>query len=498
MNDKKIYALIFTVVLLVTSCESWLDVKPKAEIKSETLFETEQGFKDALIGVYIGMGNRFAYGKELSLGMLDVMAQQYEMYTQNEYYNLMNYQYRVYSYYIGEVWYQLYNSIANLNNLLQNIERNKAVLQPANYAMIKGEALGLRAFLHFDVLRLWGFGNVETHPEYMEKYTIPYQVKYSKEIPLQYTQKEVFSRIHQDLEEAVQLLGAYDPWRITAEGVESTLPNEDKFYDNRRERFNYLAAKATLARVYLWEGRYPEALACAQEVIGQGEDKFPWIKDENINTTIETQKDLSFSTEHVFQLYILDMYSVFKWNLRLKAADDLNINYQGFYLTGARANSNFEVPGVGSSDYRYLHHIDNKAGTMWPFLKYVEVEGYKFGSRMPLIRISEMYYIAAECLAKAGDAESLKKAVKYLNTVRSHRGIVTELPESLSADKVLPEITKEYQKEFISEGQLFFYYKRKGMTQIPWGPKIMEDNDYRLPFPDIEMEVGNLKDYKKE
>ena len=38
------------LLLLAASCESWLDVQPKTEIKESTMFETEQGFKDALIG----------------------------------------------------------------------------------------------------------------------------------------------------------------------------------------------------------------------------------------------------------------------------------------------------------------------------------------------------------------------------------------------------------------------------------------------------------------
>lgn len=499
-NIKVFRLSVITGILALgmISCESWLDVKPKAEIKSETLFGTEQGFKDALVGVYIGMGDPSAYGKEMTLGFMDVLAQQYEMYTQNGYYNLTNYQYSVAASYIDRMWHKLYNCIANLNNLLQNIDQKKEILHPTNYAIIKGEALGLRAFLHFDILRVWGFGDLKAHPEYLDKYSIPYQTKYNKSVPVQYKEKDILTMIHKDLSEAEELLNAFDPWGIAPKDVDYILPNDDKFYTNRARRFNYMALKATQARVYLWEGNYTKALACAEVVISKQSTHFKWIQDENINVNDQKSKDLSFSTEHVFQLYIQNMYKNFEWNLRLKAADDLNINYNGFYLTKNRADKNFEVPGTGSSDYRYLHHIDNKAGSKWPFMKYSTVEGYKYGDMLALIRVSEMYYIAAECLARSGDAEGLKKAVKYLNTVRSHRGIVNDLAEELTAEQIDAEITKEYMKEFIHEGQLFFYYKRRGETSVAWSSQSMDDKTYRIPFPDVELEFGNREDYRNE
>ena len=41
---KSFYAILLAVVILGSACESWLDVQPKTEIKSDDLFETEEGF----------------------------------------------------------------------------------------------------------------------------------------------------------------------------------------------------------------------------------------------------------------------------------------------------------------------------------------------------------------------------------------------------------------------------------------------------------------------
>ena len=54
---KVIMALCLIWSLAFVSCENWLDVKPKAEIKWDVFFETEQGFKDALLGCYCTWGN---------------------------------------------------------------------------------------------------------------------------------------------------------------------------------------------------------------------------------------------------------------------------------------------------------------------------------------------------------------------------------------------------------------------------------------------------------
>jgi len=75
----------------------------------------------------------------------------------------------------------------------------------------------------------------------------------------------------------------------------------------------------------------------------------------------------------------------------------------------------------------------------------------------PLIRISEMYYIAAET------STDPVKGLSYLNTVRTQRGLIAV---TNTAD--LPgAIAKEYRREFWGEGQLFFFYKRKNMALVP-------------------------------
>ena len=71
-----------------------------------------------------------------------------------------------------------------------------------------------------------------------------------------------------------------------------------------------------------------------------------------------------------------------------------------------------------------------------------------------------MYYIAAECANS--NADSLK-ATTLLDSVRAHRNVPVYTTAALKMDSVNIEIRKEYQKEFVGEGQMFYYYKRKNL-----------------------------------
>ncbi|MFR7812354.1 MAG: hypothetical protein ACLU4N_25700, partial [Butyricimonas faecihominis] len=125
---------------------------------------------------------------------------------------------------------------------------------------------------------------------------------YNKEITKQNTGEEVLQYIHKDLEEASVLLEKYDPWSTAKRDESYILPNDDKFYTNRMTRFNYWALQATLARVYMWEGNREKALSIVQNFINNRSQikNLDWIKDQTINNEAEIERDLTFSTEHIF------------------------------------------------------------------------------------------------------------------------------------------------------------------------------------------------------
>ena len=179
-KTKNILGILFFSLLSV-SCQEWLDVSPSTEVKYDDLFSYKNGFKDQLTGVYTALCSEELYGAHLGFGMLDALGQQY--YWNQEagtYYYLHRFVYdnpkseEV----INSIWNNMYNAIANVNILLQGIEDHRGILAADEEKIYEGEAYALRAFLHFDLLRLFGKSYVSGAGEK----AIPYVSKISKEI----------------------------------------------------------------------------------------------------------------------------------------------------------------------------------------------------------------------------------------------------------------------------------------------------------------------------
>lgn len=78
-----------------------------------------------------------------------------------------------------------------------------------------------------------------------------------------------------------------------------------------------------------------------------------------------------------------------------------------------------------------------------------------------------------------------------MNALRAHRG----LAELVAADDLQNEIYKEYCKEFLCEGQMFYYYKRLGLTSIGVFRTVAIDPEsvYVLPLPNDELDFGLIE-----
>jgi len=98
--------------------------------------------------------------------------------------------------------------------------------------------------------------------------------------------------------------------------------------------------------------------------------------------------------------------------------------------------------------------------------------------QIPMLRMSEMYLIAAE-------AAPFTEGIALLKEFRDSRSLKLTNP---SNDLELKrEIIKEYRKEFYAEGQGFFNYKRNNVVKadflfIPNAATI----NYVLPLPKVE------------
>ena len=103
-----------------------------------------------------------------------------------------------------------------------------------------------------------------------------------------------------------------------------------------------------------------------------------------------------------------------------------------------------------------------------------------------MVRLSEMYYIAAESEPELADK------YEWLNQIRERRGLEA-LPVT-SEDDFMSNLRMEYLREFWGEGQIFFMYKRlnqnimnteNGQNTSSYGAS---DASYVLPMPEGEIE----------
>lgn len=464
---KNIRIIIISLLLPgFFSCKKWLDVRPATEIRQENMFETETGFKEALFGVYVKMGSAALYGGTQTMTVMDVLAQYYNVQDfSNKYANYGKYDYRNIDVRatLDAVWNGQYECIANINNLLAATDEHKQVFTGQHYNLIKGEALGLRAFLHFDLLRLYGpviatgAGNK----------AIPYVTTFGKLVTPVSTATAVIDKCLQDLDAADSLLKVQQ---------ELFYSDPDVFQSYTRNHFNYWAVQALRARIYLYKGDKAKALQYAKAVIDQ--EIFPFGDPNTFNASYN--QDRTFSTEHVFALQVSNLKTLYDPDFKPSSTNSVSI-----YQLPAVVDDIFEVSKGGATDYRY-RYLTARQGSVVLFTKFQQdVNGsLEILGQVPLIKLPELYYIAAE------STPDKIAAIGYLNAIRSKRGLVT-LPETLDDSAFRDELTKEYTKEFCSEGQLFFYFKRLNRTQIPRTSVQMSDATYVLPLPENEVEFGN-------
>ena len=72
MNKIKTTLATLIAAISLTSCNDWLDVSPKSQIKEEDHFSREGGYKDQLTGIYTAMSQQSMYGLNMGIGFTEI------------------------------------------------------------------------------------------------------------------------------------------------------------------------------------------------------------------------------------------------------------------------------------------------------------------------------------------------------------------------------------------------------------------------------------------
>jgi hypothetical protein len=450
-NLKKILIAFFVVSLaVVTSC-SEEDLTPSIDQQKtvEGSIKTTADMKGVLLGAYNRMGQSPYYGRDYIIYN--------EVRTDNVFANgnsgrfVAEGRFKLLPSYAdpNDTWLAMYSTIASANIII--------ALDPAEvdgdigeFNDYKGQALAMRALVHFDALKLYG----QMHTG--GTLGVPYVTTYKGDdlYPSRNTIEEDKNFIIQDLKDAKALMSSsYD--------------------DPLRQMIGAATPDALLSRVYLYFGMYPEARDAAKAV----------IDTHTFSVMSESNYVASFAT---------DGSSNTLFALANSETDNLGNTGLGYIYRGS-AYGDIEVLQNAADlfeagDVRGMNGIIGMEGSMIRNLgKYPTLNGY---DDINVVRYEEVLLNYAEALWRINNADT--NVIPTLNQITSQRG--ASPITSVDLDVIL----NERRKELMFEGFRFDDLMRTGSdiekidanqgftATIPYG-----DFNLAFPIPDNELNANS-------
>lgn len=486
---KKTYILLLAsfALLATVSCEKWLDVNPADEVTEENLFKVGTGYRNALNGVYKSLSSSSLYGRELTWGMADFLGQCYQTYNLygNVYAEFASYDYTSddAKSVISSVWGEAYNAIANCNNIIGRIENepdSKFQGGKLEREMILGEATALRGFIHFVILSYFAPAPVVSDT----RNWIPYYETFPSTGEPYLTVDEVLERIIRDMKRGYELVEPFDTYcsddgledhrkwlqtsyRFYAQQGWSDAP-QDPFLAYRGYRMNRAAISALLARVYSYAGEHDLAAAEAQKVIDMNYNDLKYFEFTDAATVAGDYKmcnDLIFALSDVNLIRNYESYALSPTSTFVLAYD-----YSNLFDSG--------------SDYRLTTLINYSSYSYYP-KRYTTPSGSGSSETLdilPVIRLSEMYYILAENYAAKNDYTN---ATAMLEAVRRGRNCGANMLDGLITDQAsfVTQLLKEVRREYVEEGLIFLFYKKLNDLSLNW---YLTEESFYFPLPENE------------
>lgn len=462
--------LILSIVLMSYSCEDFLNVKPAGEIVNDELFKTDKGFEEALYGVYSTLGSKGLYGEMLSYHFSDAAAQYfYDDHDFTEHVDKYDYLHEESRIIVDSIWNGMYQNISYVNNIIDNLKKKDEGSMKL-YKLYMGEALGLRAFMHFELLRFFS----ESYTNNMSARGIPYRESYTFNVYPFESVEVGYSKVLRDLDEAERLMSE------NGEYFGKQDVNESSFTYDRYIHLNLYAVQAVKARVYWSMGNLEKAAENALKVINSGKFSLePTTEIENLVNGVLNPK------ETIFGVYSRDAFSeITRTHLYYSSGLTVKENYQDIYEADKdgfdyRYDKWFKTIGdFGAEGLRCVKILD------WFDIKQINRPSPRIKG-INIIRLPEMHYIASEYYLSIDDAAN---ANKYFDKVLISRGL-TPYASREGIKLSVAKINLDRRKEYVAEGQYFHVMKKYNMQ----GYNLTTDQTfeasagiYILPIPILE------------
>lgn len=439
-------------LLLLGGCEDFLEVEePLGQITSSEVYEDVTTATAAVTSLYGKLRDEVLLtGKPEGLGsVMGVYSDEmiYYGYGGESMDNFYKHQVFPDDLLVENLWNGSYSLIYMCNAVLEGLAASNNLGDPAK-SQLRGETLFIRSMVYFYLMELFGEIPYPTTTNYEE----------NSNLPKLFT-SNVFENIIADLKEAKTLLGI-------------------SYISGEKVRANKMVVSALLARIYLYQGSWDEAVLESSILINN-----PTISlEENVENEF-----LKESTSAILQLK--------------PKLDGGNTEEASTYLfvSGPPPFVSLDphlIETMEVGDLRREHWIgkvmDGSEIWYYPYK-------YKFktntGTSMEysiIFRLSEQYLIRAEARAKMGN---LLGALEDLNTIRNRAGLTDS--EAKTENEVLGAIwTERYHELFSEQGHRWFDIKRLGLANEILAPikPGWKPTDILLPIPENELLMNpNLK-----
>lgn len=442
--------LIVLVQSVLISCEDFLIIdNPKTELASEDVFENDLTARSAIANIYAQMSlesgglNSITYLAALSADESHLFSNDLnanEIYTNNitvtnsaalTFWGASGYAY-----------------IYQANSILEGLQKSQMVT-PDIKTQLEGEAVFLRAFLHFYLANLFGDVPYITSTDYRSNTVAP-----------QVPKKSVYELIIQDLKDA-----------------QNRLPENFDLAGSERIRPTKWAATALLARTYLYNGN--------------------WDLAESESTVLINNQTL-FSLPTLDEVFLKNSSEAI-WQLKPLAASRNTNEGNIFILTGTPRYSALTTELINSFEngdlrrQKWIGEMTVGENTWYYPYKYkIQNGATPLEEYSMVLRLAEQYLIRAEARCMQNN---LPAAISDIDIIRQRSNlplIAAENP-SISKNDLLIAIEQERRNELFTEwGHRWLDLKRTDradpiLSAIKPG---WQSTDILYPIPQSEVLVN--------
>lgn len=451
---KTIISLGLVAGLALTSCSDFLDKEPTNALPVDGTITTVEDLKYAINGVnYRLTVERMSYPSEFGI-YADLLTDNYKIIKDNGQASpiAMYTVDKTHQFSENEYW-MFYKCITQANKALAEaakMEQTDAVKD------LEGQLLAMRALYHFDLARIYAHIPSTVADVNAEQSGIPVvtEVKTPDYVAKRNTLKETYDQIIKDLTDAADLM-------------------QDEPVCGYMSKY---AAIALRARAYLYMGEYQKAINDVETV--KGSNKFSLYTLDNYDK-VWLQEGTS---ESIYELLITSNYTPQRYAIGYYA------DYDGYSEMGINTDGKlYKYLSKNPQDVRskvlkdQTNASSNKA--IYPG-KFPGRDGNLYVNNPKIIRLSELYLIAAEAYVNLGKGDL---AAGYINELLQKRingyQDVTEV--------TLDDVLDQYVYEFFQENQIAFAYWRNKKSVKNQVNQEVKYNDYRtvLPIPQREIDI---------